>query len=197
MCINFLDFELNCIFAKISRMKKLVLDELNRINVEEFKQAEKTPIVIVLDDIRSLHNIGAVFRTSDAFLIEKIYLCGITATPPNKEIHKTALGATETVEWEYAKNVVEVVERLQAENVDVYSVEQVEHSIMLNNFSVSDNVKYALVFGNEVKGVSQEVIDMSKGVIEIPQLGTKHSLNISVSAGIVIWDLFQKLQALK
>jgi len=178
-------------------MKKLVLDELNRINVEEFKQAEKTPIVIVLDDIRSLHNIGAVFRTSDAFLIEKIYLCGITATPPNKEIHKTALGATETVEWEYAKNVVEVVERLQAENVDVYSVEQVEHSIMLNNFSVSDNVKYALVFGNEVKGVSQEVIDMSKGVIEIPQLGTKHSLNISVSAGIVIWDLFQKLQALK
>ncbi len=178
-------------------MKKLVLDELNRINVEEFKQAEKTPIIIVLDDIRSLHNIGAVFRTSDAFLIEKIYLCGITATPPNKEIHKTALGATETVEWEYAKNVVEVVEKLQTENIQVYSVEQVENSIMLNDFSVSANVKYALVFGNEVKGVSQEVIDMSKGVIEIPQLGTKHSLNISVSAGIVIWDLFQKLQVLK
>ncbi|RRJ93273.1 TrmH family RNA methyltransferase [Paenimyroides tangerinum] len=178
-------------------MKKLVLDDLNRINVEEFKQAEKTPIIIVLDDIRSLHNIGAVFRTSDAFLIEKIYLCGITATPPNKEIHKTALGATETVEWEYAKNVVEVVEKLKSENVAVYSVEQVENSIMLNDFSVSENVKYALVFGNEVKGVSQEVIDMSKGVIEIPQLGTKHSLNISVSAGIVIWDLFQKLQVLK
>ena len=178
-------------------MKKLVLDELNRINVEEFKQAEKTPIIIVLDDIRSLHNIGAVFRTSDAFLIEKIYLCGITATPPNKEIHKTALGATETVEWEYAKNVVEVVEKLQAENIAVYSVEQVEKSIMLNVFSVSENVKYALVFGNEVKGVSQEVVDLSKGVIEIPQLGTKHSLNISVSAGIVIWDLFQKLQVLK
>lgn len=178
-------------------MKKLVLDELNRINVEEFKQAEKTPIIIVLDDIRSLHNIGAVFRTSDAFLIEKIYLCGITATPPNKEIHKTALGATDTVTWEYAKNVVEVVEKLKAENVDVYSVEQVENSIMLNDFSVSENVKYALVFGNEVKGVSQEVVNLSKGVIEIPQLGTKHSLNISVSAGIVIWDLFQKLQALK
>lgn len=178
-------------------MKKLVLDDLNRINVEEFKQAEKTPIIIVLDDIRSLHNIGAVFRTSDAFLIEKIYLCGITATPPNKEIHKTALGATETVEWEYAKNVVEVVEKLQTENIQVYSVEQVENSIMLNDFSVSVNVKYALVFGNEVKGVSQEVIDMSEGVIEIPQLGTKHSLNISVSAGIVIWDLFQKLQVLK
>ena len=178
-------------------MKKLVLDELNRINVEEFKQAEKTPIIIVLDDIRSLHNIGAVFRTSDAFLIEKIYLCGITATPPNKEIHKTALGATETVEWEYAKNVVEVVEKLKADNVAVYSVEQVENSVMLNEFSVSENVKYALVFGNEVKGVSQEVVDLSQGVIEIPQLGTKHSLNISVSAGIVIWDLFQKLQALK
>ena len=178
-------------------MKKLVLDDLNRINVEEFKQAEKTPIIIVLADIRSLHNIGAVFRTSDAFLIEKIYLCGITATPPNKEIHKTALGATETVEWEYAKNVVEVVEKLQTENIQVYSVEQVENSIMLNDFSVSANVKYALVFGNEVKGVSQEVIDMSEGVIEIPQLGTKHSLNISVSAGIVIWDLFQKLQVLK
>jgi len=178
-------------------MKKLILDDLNRINVEEFKQAEKTPIIIVLDDIRSLHNIGAVFRTSDAFLIEKIYLCGITATPPNKEIHKTALGATDTVAWEYAKNVVEVVEKLKAENVDVYSVEQVENSIMLNDFSVSENVKYALVFGNEVKGVSQEVVNLSKGVIEIPQLGTKHSLNISVSAGIVIWDLFQKLQALK
>ena len=197
MRLNFWRFELNCTFAKITEMKKLVLDELNRINVEEFKQAEKTPIIIVLDDIRSLHNIGAVFRTSDAFLIEKIYLCGITATPPNKEIHKTALGATETVEWEYAKNVVEVVEKLKADNVAVYSVEQVENSVMLNEFSVSENVKYALVFGNEVKGVSQEVVDLSQGVIEIPQLGTKHSLNISVSAGIVIWDLFQKLQALK
>ena len=178
-------------------MKKLILDDLNRINIDEFKNAQKTPLIIVLDDIRSLHNIGAVFRTSDAFLIEKIYLCGITATPPNKEIHKTALGATDTVEWEYVKSVVEVVEKLKTENVEVFSVEQVENSIMLNNFSVSEKVKYALVFGNEVKGVSQQVVDLSKGVIEIPQLGTNHSLNISVSAGIVIWDLFQKMKALK
>lgn len=178
-------------------MKKLVLDELNRINVDEFKNAEKTPISIVLDDIRSLHNIGSVFRTSDAFLIEKIYLCGITATPPNKEIHKTALGATESVDWVYVEKVMDVVNELKAANVQVFSVEQVDHSIMLNNFEVQDQVKYALVFGNEVKGVQQEVIDASVGVIEIPQLGTKHSLNISVSAGIVVWDLFQKLQALK
>nr|WP_317631663.1 TrmH family RNA methyltransferase [uncultured Flavobacterium sp.] len=178
-------------------MKKLILDELNRINVDEFKSAEKTPIIIVLDDIRSLHNIGSVFRTSDAFLIEKIYLCGITATPPNKEIHKTALGATESVDWVYAKNVMDVVNQLKQEQVEVYSVEQVEKSIMLNDFTVTTDKKYALVFGNEVKGVQQEVIDASAGVIEIPQLGTKHSLNISVSAGIVVWDLFQKLQALK
>lgn len=178
-------------------MKKLILDELNRINVDEFKSAEKTPIIIVLDDIRSLHNIGSVFRTSDAFLIEKIYLCGITATPPNKEIHKTALGATESVDWVYAKNVMDVVNQLKQEQVEIYSVEQVEKSIMLNDFTVATDKKYALVFGNEVKGVQQEVIDASAGVIEIPQLGTKHSLNISVSAGIVVWDLFQKLQALK
>jgi 23S rRNA (guanosine2251-2'-O)-methyltransferase len=178
-------------------MKKLVLDELNRINVDEFKSAEKTPIIIVLDDIRSLHNIGSVFRTSDAFLIEKIYLCGITATPPNKEIHKTALGATESVDWVYVENVMDAVNELKQASVEVYSVEQVEHSVMLHDFKVQSNTKYALVFGNEVKGVQQNVVDASVGVIEIPQLGTKHSLNISVSAGIVVWDLFQKLQALK
>ncbi len=178
-------------------MKKLVLDELNRMNVDEFKNADKTPIIIVLDDIRSLHNIGSVFRTSDAFLIEKIYLCGITATPPNKEIHKTALGATESVDWVYEQNVMDVVNQLKQDNVKVYSVEQVEQSIMLNDFTVEGNTKYALVFGNEVKGVQQEVVDASEGVIEIPQLGTKHSLNISVSAGIVVWDFFQKLQALQ
>ena len=174
-------------------MKKLVLDELNRINIDEFKNAEKTPIIIILDDIRSLHNIGSVFRTSDAFLIEKIYLCGITATPPNKEIHKTALGATESVSWVYAENVMDVVNELKAENVQVFSVEQVDHSIMLNTFEVQANTKYALVFGNEVKGVNQQVIDSSDAVIEIPQLGTKHSLNVSVSGGIVIWDIFQKM----
>ena len=174
-------------------MKKLILDDLNLKNTEEFKQAEKTPIIVVLDDIRSLHNIGSFFRTCDAFLIEKIYLCGITATPPNKEIHKTALGATETVTWEYEKEVMQVVDRLKKENVKILSVEQVEGSIMLNNFTVEIDVKYALFFGNEVKGVNQQVIDSSDAVIEIPQLGTKHSLNVSVSGGIVIWDIFQKM----
>lgn len=174
-------------------MRKLANDELDRKNVEEFKASEKTPIIVVLDDVRSLHNIGSVFRTCDAFLVEKVYLCGITATPPNKEIHKTALGATETVEWEYAKDVVEVVKSLKESGVSVQSVEQVENSVMLNDFKVTEGVKYALVFGNEVKGVNQEVVNLSDGVIEIPQLGTKHSLNISVSAGIVIWDLFQQM----
>ena len=178
-------------------MKKLILDDLNRKNTEEFKQAEKTPIIVVLDDIRSLHNIGSFFRTCDAFLIEKIYLCGITATPPNKEIHKTALGATETVAWKYEKEVMQVVDRLKKENVKILSVEQVEGSVMLNNFTVESNVKYALFFGNEVKGVNQQVIDSSDAVIEIPQLGTKHSLNVSVSGGIVIWDIFQKMQTLE
>lgn len=174
-------------------MKKLVLDELNRINVSEFKKAEKTPIIIVLDDIRSLHNIGSVFRTSDAFLIEKIYLCGITATPPNKEIHKTALGATESVDWEYCESAIQLIQKLKSDNVKIMAIEQVEQSVMLHNFEVAENEKYALIFGNEVKGVQQELIDEADGVIEIPQLGTKHSLNVSVSAGIVVWDLFQKI----
>ncbi|MEW5674864.1 RNA methyltransferase [Flavobacterium enshiense] len=174
-------------------MRKLANSELERKNIEEFRKAGKTPLIIILDDIRSLHNIGSVFRTSDAFLVEKIYLCGITATPPNKEIHKTALGATETVAWEYAKDVLEVIEKLKADNVAVYAIEQVENSVMLNEFQVKPEEKYALVFGNEVKGVAQEAINLCDGVIEIPQLGTKHSLNISVSAGIVVWDLFQKM----
>lgn len=174
-------------------MRKLANSELERKSIEDFKQAEKTPITIILNDIRSLHNIGSVFRTADAFLIEKIYLCGITATPPNKEIHKTALGATETVAWEYAKDVLEVIDTLQKENVSVMAIEQVENSISLQEFEPKSGQKYALVFGNEVKGVSQEAIKKCEGTIEIPQLGTKHSLNISVSAGIVVWDLFQKL----
>lgn len=175
-------------------MRKLANSELERKTVEDFKQADKTPIIIILDDIRSLHNIGSVFRTADAFLIEKIYLCGITAVPPNKEIHKTALGATETVSWEYAKDVLGVIQNLKQENVSVLAIEQVENSIFLQNFSPEENQKYALVFGNEVKGVSQEAVAICDAVIEIPQLGTKHSLNISVSAGIVVWDLFQKLR---
>ena len=178
-------------------MRKLTNSELERKNINEFKDAKKTPIIIILDDIRSLHNIGSVFRTSDAFLIEKIYLCGITATPPNKEIHKTALGATDTVEWEYQKNILDVITKLKAHKVAIYAIEQVENSTLLQDFKVDLNKKYALIFGNEVKGVSQEAIHESDGVIEIPQLGTKHSLNISVSAGIVVWDLFQKIKVSK
>ena len=174
-------------------MRKLENSELDRKSIEAFKQSEKTPLILVLDDIRSLHNIGSVFRTADAFLIEKIYLCGITATPPNKEIHKTALGATETVTWEHQKNVLEVIEKLKAENVMTLAIEQVESAVFLQNFEVKKREKYALVFGNEVHGVSQEAVTLCDGCIEIPQLGTKHSLNISVSAGIVVWDLFQKL----
>jgi len=174
-------------------MRKLENKELERKSVTDFKEAVKTPIIIVLDDIRSLHNIGSVFRTSDAFLIEKIYLCGITAVPPNKEIHKTALGATETVAWEYQKDVTEVIAQLQHEDWEVYAIEQVEQAIFLQDFEVDPTKKYALVFGNEVYGVSQKAISLCAGSIEIPQLGTKHSLNISVSAGIVVWDLFQKM----
>ncbi|MEZ7497529.1 RNA methyltransferase [Flavobacterium sp. Arc3] len=174
-------------------MRKLENSELERKSVEDFKSSEKTSIILILDDIRSLHNIGSVFRTADAFLIEKIYLCGITATPPNKEIHKTALGATETVTWEHNQNVLEVIENLKKEDVTTLAIEQVESAIFLQDFKVEKNKKYALVFGNEVHGVSQEAVALCDGCIEIPQLGTKHSLNISVSAGIVVWDLFSKM----
>lgn len=174
-------------------MRKLENSELDRKSIEDFKKSDKTPLILVLDDIRSLHNIGSVFRTADAFLIEKIILCGITATPPNKEIHKTALGATETVAWEHHENVLEVIENLKKDNVMTLAIEQVESAIFLQDFKVEKNQKYALVFGNEVYGVSQEAVAICDGCIEIPQLGTKHSLNISVSAGIVVWDLFQKL----
>jgi tRNA G18 (ribose-2'-O)-methylase SpoU len=174
-------------------MRKLENSELDRKSIEDFKKSDKTPLILVLDDIRSLHNIGSVFRTADAFLIEKIILCGITATPPNKEIHKTALGATETVTWEHHENVLEVIENLKKENVLTLAIEQVESAIFLQDFKVEKNQKYALIFGNEVYGVAQEAVAICDGCIEIPQLGTKHSLNISVSAGIVVWDLFQKL----
>lgn len=177
-------------------MRKLENAELGRKSIADFKQANKTPITLVLDDIRSLHNIGSVFRTADAFLIEKIILCGITATPPNKEINKTALGATETVAWEYAENIMEIIEMLKKDKILVYAVEQVEKAIFLNDFQPEKNQKYALVFGNEVFGVSQKAVEICNGTIEIPQLGTKHSLNISVSAGIVVWDMFQKMQNL-
>jgi len=175
-------------------MRKLENSELGRKSIEDFKQSEKTPIIIILDDIRSLHNIGSVFRTADAFLIEKIVLCGITAIPPNKEIHKTALGATETVAWEHNENILKVIENLKSEKVTVLAIEQVESAVFLQDFTVEKDKKYALVFGNEVFGVSQEAIAICDGCIEIPQLGTKHSLNISVSAGIVVWDLFKKMK---
>lgn len=175
------------------QMRKLENSELDRKSIEDFKESKKTPLILVLDDIRSLHNIGSVFRTADAFLIEKIILCGITATPPNKEIHKTALGATETVAWEHHENVLEVIENLKKENVLTLAIEQVESSVFLQDFEVKKDQKYALVFGNEVYGVAQEAVALCDGCIEIPQSGTKHSLNISVSAGIVVWDLFQKL----
>jgi len=176
-------------------MRKLKNSELNRLSVEAFKQSAKTPLIIILDNIRSLNNIGSVFRTSDAFLIEKIYLCGITAKPPHKDIHKTALGSTDTVDWEYVENTLDIVKKLKAENVKILSIEQAENVTLLNNFKPQQLTKYALVFGNEVKGVSQEVVNASDVVLEIPQYGTKHSLNISVSCGVVIWDLFSKLNS--
>ena len=174
-------------------MRKLENKELDRKSVSDFKNAEKTPIIIILDDIRSLHNIGSVFRTADAFLVEKIYLCGITACPPNKEINKTALGATETVTWEYSENILEVIENLKLDGIKVFAIEQVENAIYLNNFKVENLQKYAIIMGNEVFGVAQTAIEICDGVIEIPQLGTKHSLNIAVTTGIVVWDLFRQM----
>ena len=176
--------------------RKLKITELNRISAEEFKKADKLPLVVILDNVRSLHNIGSVFRTSDAFRVECIYLCGITATPPHPEMHKTALGAEFTVDWKYVNNAVEAVDNLRREGYIVFSVEQAENSLMLEDMRLEQGKRYAVVLGNEVKGVQQEVIDHSDGCIEIPQYGTKHSLNVSVTAGIVIWDLFKQLKTL-
>lgn len=175
-------------------MRKLENSELERLEVEDFKQATKTPIIIVLDNIRSLNNIGSVFRTADAFLVEKIYLCGITAKPPHKDIHKTALGSTETVAWEYYENTMQLIEQLKAKGIVIISIEQAEDALMLNDFKPQPHSTYALVFGNEVKGVAQDVVSASDLVVEIPQFGTKHSLNISVSCGVVVWDVFCKLK---
>ena len=175
-------------------MRKLGNEELHRLSVAQYKETPKIPVIVVLDNIRSLNNIGSVFRTADAFCIQKIYLCGITATPPNKEIHKTALGATDSVAWEYVENTLLAVEKLKEQGVYIISIEQAENSTMLNDFEPNRNQKYAIIFGNEVKGVEQEVVSASDEVIEIPQYGTKHSLNISVSAGIAIWELAMKLR---
>ena len=175
-------------------MRKLKNSELDRLSVDEYKEIVKTPITVVLDNIRSCNNIGSVFRTSDALLIEKVILCGITATPPNKDIHKTALDAEKSVPWEYFEETENVVQRLKESGYRVFAVEQVENSISLPDFAPEKDQKLALVFGNEVKGVQQSVIDLCDGAIEIPQYGTKHSFNISVSAGIVLWDLVYKLR---
>ena len=175
-------------------MRKLENSELDRLTVDGFKSANKSPIIVVLDNIRSLNNIGSIFRTSDAFRIQKIYLCGISAIPPHKDIQKTALGSTESVDWEYAENTLALVKKLQSNDIQVLSIEQAEKATMLNEFKPKKKQTYALVFGNEVKGVSQEVVSQSDQVIEIPQFGTKHSLNISVSCGIVLWDVFSQLR---
>ena len=175
-------------------MRKLENSELERLNIDDFKKAEKIPVVVVLDNIRSCHNVGSVFRTSDALLVEKIYLCGITATPPDKEIRKTALGAENTVDWAYFASTLDAVEQLRSEGFKIVAVEQVENSISINDFFPQTNEKVALIFGNEVKGVQQEVVNKCDKTIEIPQFGTKHSFNVSVSAGIVLWDLFNKIR---
>jgi tRNA G18 (ribose-2'-O)-methylase SpoU len=174
-------------------MRKLKLSELNRITVEEFKQSSKTPIIIILDNIRSLHNIGSVFRTADAFRLESIYLCGITGTPPNKEIHKSALGATESVEWKYFENTIDAVNILKENNYTIIIVEQAEGSISLEELTIESSEKIALVFGNEINGVDEKIMTLANKCIEIPQFGTKHSLNISVSVGIVVWEIFKKM----
>lgn len=173
-------------------MRKLKNSELDRLTVDSFKQATKIPIVVVLDNIRSLHNVGSVFRTADGLLLQAIYLCGITATPPHREIHKTALGATDSVNWKYFKETADAVQQLKDEAYTVVSVEQAENSTMLQNFVIDTSKKYALVFGNEVKGVKQEVVNSSDICLEIPQFGTKHSFNVSVTAGMVLWDLFKQ-----
>jgi len=170
-------------------MRKLSMDELNRKSVDEFKRSKKIPVIVVMDNIRSMHNIGSVFRTADAFLLEAIYLCGYTAQPPHRDINKTALGATETVVWKHFTTTVDAVKELQTNGYKVYAIEQVENSISLEKFNIRADEKTAVVFGNEVEGVQQEVIAMCEGCIEIPQLGMKHSLNISVAAGIVLWEI--------
>ena len=178
-------------------MRKLKITELNRLSVDEFKRADKLPLVVVLDEVRSLHNIGSVFRTSDAFLVNGIYLCGITATPPHPEMHKTALGAEDTVDWIYRKHTLDAVKELHEQGYTVLAIEQVEGSIMLGDLQLDREKKYAIVMGNEVKGVQQEVVDDCDGCIEIPQYGTKHSLNVSVTTGIVLWEFANKLMSFR
>ena len=174
-------------------MRKLKITELNRLNSEEFKQTKKIPLVVVLDNVRSLHNVGSVFRTSDAFLVQAVYLCGITATPPHAEIHKTALGAENTVDWKYFEKTIDAIRELKQEGFHIAAVEQAENSILLDDFRIKET-PFAIVLGNEVKGVDQDVMNLCDSCIEIPQFGTKHSLNVSVTSGILIWELFKQLK---
>lgn len=175
-------------------MRKLTVEELNRMDIEEFHQSEKLPLIIVLDNIRSLHNVGSVFRTADAFRLQGVWLCGITACPPAAEIHKTALGAEDSVNWEYFEDTLDAVERLQREGYEVLAVEQVEGSLKLNTFRIDPTKRYALILGNEVKGVRQDVVDAADAALEIPQYGTKHSMNVSVTAGIVMWEFERQMR---
>ena len=174
-------------------MRKLKNSELGRIDVAKFKKSPKTPLTIILDDIRSLNNIGSIFRTADAFIIEKIILCGITASPPHKDIQKTALGSTESVEWEYQKDICLAIKDLKKQDFYIWSIEQTENSSKLNKVKISNEFKHAIILGNEVKGVSQNAIDLSDDVIEIPQFGTKHSLNVSACSAILIWEFYNAL----
>ena len=178
-------------------MRKLKVTELKRIDVRQFKASDKTPLTVVLDDVRSMYNVGSVFRTADSFRLEKIMLCGITACPPHPEIHKTALGAELSMEWKKWENTIEAVNKLHEEGYEVYALEQVEQSVPLQNFKVEQGKKYALILGNEVKGVSQEAVNICDGAIEIPQFGTKHSMNVSVSGGIAIWQIASQLLKLQ
>lgn len=178
----------------MAEVKKLKLEELNRIDIQEFKETEKVKLTVVLDNIRSMHNVGAVFRTSDAFLVEKIILCGITPQPPHREIHKAALGATESVDWHYYESVKEAVLDLKSLKYEVLGIEQTSDSVMIHDFEIDSSKKYAIVLGNEVDGISDEILNHCDGFLEIPQLGTKHSLNVSVCGGIVIWEFFKGLK---
>ncbi len=178
----------------MSSTKKLKLEELGRIDIETFKETEKTPLVVVLDNVRSMHNVGAIFRTADAFLIEKVVLCGITPQPPHREIHKAALGATESVDWVYEKDITEALQNLKKENFKIIGIEQTTSSEIITNYSINKDEKYAFVLGNEVDGLSEEALSSYDTFLEIPQLGTKHSLNVSVCGGIVMWEFFKYLK---
>jgi 23S rRNA (guanosine2251-2'-O)-methyltransferase len=178
----------------LENMRKLKTEELGRVGIEDFKKQDKLPITVILDNVRSMHNIGSIFRTSDGFAIEKIYLCGITAQPPHREIEKTALGATQSIEWAYSADITDLIPELRGEGYKIIAIEQADNSVMLNDFQPKNSEKYALIFGNEVNGVSDEAMKLIDTCIEIPQFGTKHSFNIVVSAGIVLWDFFAKLK---